>query len=171
MKKIVIAIMSTISGLVMLFSYHTSTASEAATSTDESDPGTTPATAGTTTTTPSATVPSAKSSASAIPTTAASPGSSSGADGTYTGNAVETRWGTLQVAITVANGKVTSAEAVQYPNENPKDRQINAYAVPILNSEVVDAQSASIDAVSGATVTSGGYLESLQSAIDAAHLS
>jgi uncharacterized protein with FMN-binding domain len=83
---------------------------------------------------------------------------------------VETRWGTVQVQITVKDGKITAAEAVQYPNENPKDQQINAYAVPQLNSEAVAAQSASIDAVSGATVTSDGYIESLQSAIDAAHL-
>ena len=63
-----------------------------------------------------------------------------------------------------------TAEAIQYPDENPKDQRINSYALPILNSEVVAAQSASIDAVSGATVTSNGYTESLQSALDAAHL-
>jgi uncharacterized protein with FMN-binding domain len=59
---------------------------------------------------------------------------------------------------------------VEYPTENPRDQQINAYAIPQLNAEAVAAQSASIDAVSGATVTSDGYIESLQSAIDAAHL-
>ena len=83
---------------------------------------------------------------------------------------METRWGTVQVEIVVKNGKITSADAVQYPTGNPRDQQINAYAVPQLNAEAVAAQSSSIDAVSGATVTSDGYLESLQSAIDAAHL-
>jgi uncharacterized protein with FMN-binding domain len=163
MKKIVLAIMGTISGLVMLFSYHTSTTGRATTTTDETDGSNTRATTGTATTA----VPSATASAGSTP---AATTSTAAADGTYTGDAVETHWGTVQVAITVANGRITSAEAVQYPNENPRDQQINAYAVPILNSEVVAAQSASIDAVSGATVTSGGYLESLQSAIDAAHL-
>jgi uncharacterized protein with FMN-binding domain len=70
----------------------------------------------------------------------------------------------------VANGKITAAEAIQYPNSNGHDQEINSYALPILAQEVVKAQSASIDAVSGATVTSGGYITSLQSAVDAAHL-
>lgn len=77
----------------------------------------------------------------------------------------------MQVQITVKDGKITAADAVEYPSENPRDQQINAYAIPQLNAEVVAAQSASIDAVSGATVTSDGYIESLQSAVDAAHLS
>jgi len=171
MKKIVLAVMTTISGLVMLFSYHTSTQSVATTTPEESDTGNTQSDAGATTTAPSAT---SAASSPATPTASASSSASASAsgsgDGTYTGDAVETRWGTVQVEITVENGKITSADAVQFPNENPKDQQINAYAVPALNAEVVQAQSASIDAVSGATVTSGGYIESLQSAIDAAHL-
>jgi len=158
MRKIVIAVMATISGLVALFSYHTSTESVAATAPQGTGSGTTQANPSTGTAAPSAT-----------PTAPAST-STSGGDGTYTGDAVDTRWGTVQVEITVKNGKLTSADAVQFPNGNPRDQQINAYAVPLLNSEAVAAQSASIDAVSGATVTSEGYLESLQSAIDAAHL-
>jgi len=153
MKKIILAAMTTISGLVMLFSYHTSTQS-VATTTPDTDTGATQADPDT-----SAVAPSSSATAST---------SSSG--GTFTGNAVQTRYGAVQVEITVANGTITSAEAIQYPNSDRHDQQINAYAVPILNAEVVKAQSASIDAVSGATVTSNGYLESLQSAIDAAHL-
>ena len=172
MKKIVLAVMTTISGLVMLFSYHTSTQGVAATTPEETDSGNTQSDAGATTTAPSATpAASSTASASATPTaSASSPASGSGGDGTYTGDAVETRWGTVQVEITVADGTITSADAVAYPTGNPRDQQINAYAVPVLNAEVVAAQSASIDAVSGATVTSDGYLQSLQSAIDAAHL-
>mgnify|MGYP001249993868 CR=1 FL=1 len=171
MRKIVVGVMSTISGLVLLFSYHTSTNSEAATTTStDTGSGTEPqATAGTTpnageaTTTPTA-------SATTSPSSGSETSSGSGSSGTYTGDAVQTRWGTVQVQITVKDGKITSADAVEYPSENPKDQQINAYAIPQLNAEVVDAQSASIDAVSGATVTSDGYIESLQSAIDQAHL-
>jgi uncharacterized protein with FMN-binding domain len=81
-----------------------------------------------------------------------------------------TRWGAVQVQITVADGKITAAEAVEYPQANPRDRQINAYALPVLAQEATQAQSADIDAVSGATVTSDGYVQSLQSAIDQAHL-
>ena len=156
MRKIVIAVVSTISGLVMLFSYHTSTQDVAATTTEETDSGSTRTDPDTTATVPSAT---------ATPTATAP-----SVSGTYTGDAVETRWGAVQVEITVENGRITSADAVQFPTANRKDQQINAYAVPILNAEVVDVQSASIDAVSGATVTSGGYRDSLQSALDAAHL-
>jgi uncharacterized protein with FMN-binding domain len=76
----------------------------------------------------------------------------------------------VQVQITVANGKVTASTAVQYPQNNSRDRQLNAYAVPTLNKEAVTAQSADIDTVSGATVTSDGYLQSLQSALDQAHV-
>lgn len=173
MRKIVVAVMSTISGLVLLLSYHTSTNSEAATTTttDTSGNGTDPTASASTT--PNAS--EASSSSTATPSassssTSTSSGSSSSASGTYTGDAVQTRWGTVQVQITVKDGKITAAEAVQYPNENPKDQQINAYAVPQLNAEVVSAQSASIDAVSGATVTSDGYITSLQSAIDQANL-
>ena len=166
MRKIVIAVMSTVSGLVLLFSYHTSTNSDAATSTTGTDSGGTEPTASATTTPnageASSTTPSA--SASSSPTTEAS------TSGSYTGTAVETRWGTVQVKITVKDGTVITAEAVEYPTQNPRDRQINAYAVPQLNDEVVAAQSASIDAVSGATVTSDGYITSLQSAIDQANL-
>jgi uncharacterized protein with FMN-binding domain len=138
MRRTVVALMSVLSSVVMLYSWHAST------------------TASSTTTT----------------TAAASTGgsSSSSSSGTYTGDAVATQWGTVQVQITVENGKITKSDAVQYPSENPKDQQINAYAVPQLNSEVVSQQNASIDAVSGATVTSNGYIQSLQSAIDQANL-
>ncbi len=76
----------------------------------------------------------------------------------------------MQVQIRVSGGKITDAGVVQVPQGNSRDLEINSYAVPVLNSEVVQAQSAQIDMVSGATVTSDGYLQSLQSAIDSAHL-
>jgi uncharacterized protein with FMN-binding domain len=81
-----------------------------------------------------------------------------------------TRWGAVQVEITVADGKITAVQAVEYPQNNARDRQINAYAIPALAQEATQAQSAKIDVVSGATVTSDGYIQSLQSAIDQAHL-
>ena len=59
---------------------------------------------------------------------------------------------------------------VEYPTGNGKDRQINARALPVLVQETLDAQSAKIDMVSGATVTSEGYIGSLQSALDEAGL-
>lgn len=149
MRRIVVAVVSTISGLVMLFSYHTSTMGAGASTATSPGPGSPPATGG-------------------GPSTSSSSGS--GGDGTYTGDLVDTRWGPVQVAITVAGGRIIAATAVVYPNGNPRDEQINSYALPVLASEVVDAQGAQIDMVSGATVTSQGYIGSLQSAIDQANL-
>jgi len=154
MRRIAIAIMGTISGLVLLFSYHTSR-NEGSVAVATSAP----AVAGSS---------GSSGSAGAAPAPQAAQGAT--AAGTYTGDSVMTRWGAVQVAITVADGKITAVQAVEYPQNNARDRQINAYALPVLAQEVTQAQSAQIDVVSGATVTSDGYIQSLQSALDQAHL-
>lgn len=87
---------------------------------------------------------------------------------TVTGDTVQTRWGPVQVRVTVKNGKITDVTAVAYPSDNPKDQEINSYAIPQLRREALAAQSAQIDSVSGATYTSDGYKQSLQSALDSA---
>ena len=83
---------------------------------------------------------------------------------------VHTRWGPVQVQITTDHGQVTAVEVVQYPSGNGTDEEINSRALPVLVDETLSAQSASIDMVSGATVTSVGYVGSLQSALDEAGL-
>lgn len=88
---------------------------------------------------------------------------------TATGVAVSTRYGPVQVQVVVSAGKVVTATAVEYPTGG-RDGEINSYAIPVLQSETVTAQSAAIDTVSGATFTSEGYKQSLQSALDQAHL-
>ncbi|MEV7202499.1 FMN-binding protein [Streptomyces griseoluteus] len=88
--------------------------------------------------------------------------------GTFTGDTLNTPYGPVQVRVTVSGGKLTAVTAVRVPDANPRDREIAAYAVPRLTGEALDAQSARIDAVSGATYTSGGYIRSLQSALDRA---
>ena len=152
MRRIVFAIMSTITALVLLFSYRTSTSSALL--------------AGS----PVAQLGGSRSSSQSGTSDKNRSGASQSGTGTYTGDSVDTRWGPVQVRITVQGGKITSSDAVQYPQNNGRDVQINGYALPILNQEAVQQQSASIDTVSGATVTSDGYLQSLQSAIDQAHL-
>ena len=89
---------------------------------------------------------------------------------TVTGTVAQTQWGPVQVQLTIGGGTITKVSVVQYPNGNSRDAQINSYALPILVKETTAQQSASIDMVSGATVTSTGYLQSLQSAIDQANL-
>ena len=98
--------------------------------------------------------------------------SSSNASGTktVTGDSADTRYGPVQVKITVTNGKFTAVQAVDYPTNDPRDQEINSYAIPQLNSEALAAGSAQIDTVSGATYTSEGYVTSLQSALDKAGL-
>jgi uncharacterized protein with FMN-binding domain len=101
------------------------------------------------------------------PSGSASAGASTGTR-TVTGDTVQTRWGPVQVRITLKNGRLTDVTAVTYPTDNPRDQEINSFALPRLRSEALQAQSASIDTVSGATYTSDGYRQSLQSALDSA---
>jgi uncharacterized protein with FMN-binding domain len=91
------------------------------------------------------------------------------ATGTFLGASVQTRYGPVQMKITYAAGRVTGVVAVQLPSGRSRDAEINNYAVPILESETLAAQSANINSVSGATYTSDGYMQSLQAALDAAH--
>ncbi|HUR03626.1 MAG TPA: FMN-binding protein [Nonomuraea sp.] len=89
---------------------------------------------------------------------------------TVDGDAADTRWGPVQVRISVTGGKISSVQVLQAPNENRRDIEINNRALPVLQDETMSAQSAQIDSVSGATYTSDGYIQSLQSAIDRAGL-
>ena len=141
-RRIVLWVMSTVTVLVLLLGYRTSTSG-----------------------------PAAVGDASVVAATAEAGADASVADGTVvTGPAMDTRWGPVQVRVTVSGGRITDVEVVEYPTENGKDRQINARALPVLVQETLDAQSADVDMVSGATVTSEGYLGSLQAALDEAGL-
>jgi uncharacterized protein with FMN-binding domain len=83
-----------------------------------------------------------------------------------TGQTVDTQYGPVQVRITVRGTRITGVTPVQLPTSRGRDIEIDNFAVPRLIQETLQAQSARIDAVSGATFTSEGYAESLQSAID-----
>jgi uncharacterized protein with FMN-binding domain len=91
-------------------------------------------------------------------------------DRTVSGDVADTRWGPVQVRITVTGGKISDVQVLQSPSGNRRDTEINDVALPILQQEALAAQSAQIDSVSGATYTSEGYVTSLQSAIDRAGL-
>jgi uncharacterized protein with FMN-binding domain len=94
----------------------------------------------------------------------------SSASGTFAGDTTQTQYGPVQVQITVANGKITDVTALQLTDQGGRSVQISAQAAPILRQEALQAQSAKIQSVSGATFTSEGYTTSLQSAIDKAGL-
>ena len=160
MRRIVMWFLSTVTIVVLLFGYHTSTSgSTGASSAVVSTQGV----SGTLGSSSSTTTTSGSSSGSSSSST-----SSSGT--TVTGDTIQTRWGPVQVQITVSGGKITAVDVPVYPSDNPKDEEINSYALPTLVQETLDQQSANIDMVSGATVTSDGYLQSLQSALDQAGL-
>ncbi|WP_411575578.1 FMN-binding protein [Streptomyces mutabilis] len=137
-RRAVLAGAATVSGIVLLLSLKPA-----------SDPGSASAAGG-----------------AAPPVAAQSPQGGRGAGaGTVTGDAADTQYGPVQVRLTVNGGKITGAEAVRAPEGGQSD-QVTADAVPKLNRAAVAAGSADIDAVSGATYTSAGYKQSLQSALD-----
>src|SRR4051794_17345871 len=140
MKRITFWLMSTLTALVLLFGYHTSTSSTASaqggnssaiapvtggTGTTSSGTGTT--TGGTTAdgTTPDGTATSSGSAASSSAAPSTGSGSSTGS-GTVTGSVAQTRWGPVQVQLTVSSGKITDVSVLQYPNGNGRDQEINA---------------------------------------------
>ncbi len=151
MRRVILAVSSTVAVLVLLLGFKSQSA----------PPVTKPASAsagpgsGSTATTPS-TTPSTGSSSS---------GSTTGTK-TVTGDSADTRYGPVQVKITATNGKITRVDAIDYPQTERRDREINSFAIPALNQEALAAGNANIDIISGATYTSEGYIQSLQSALD-----
>jgi len=89
-------------------------------------------------------------------------------DGSYTGTSVQTRYGEIQVAVTVSGGKITDVTTPTLQADDGRSERINSQAAPMLKQEVLQAQSANVNMISGATFTSQGYLTSLQSALDQA---
>ena len=177
MRRIVLWLAGTVSALVLLLGYHTSLSSSMATATTGQTPYT------------SASTSSSTGSGSQAGAAAGSGGNGGGAGGgtgggsskgnggssttrtatrTVTGQVVQTQWGPVQVQLTLKGSTITAVSVLQYPGGNPQDTQINSYALPILIKETTDKQSAQIDMVSGATYTSTGYIQSLQSALDQA---
>ena len=164
MKRNLTWLLSTLTVVVLLFGYKTSTGgsvSDAPAAISAAD------TAPSTSSGGSSSEPSDGSSSSSSDSSSGS-SSSGSSSGPVTGDVAQTRWGPVQVAVSVAGGKVTDVQVVEYPTENPRDQEINSYALPILIKETIADQSADIDMVSGATVTSEGYIQSLQSALDQA---
>ena len=164
MKRVLFSVVGTVLGLVGLLTFksHGPTKLTGAALPSAQLPGTT--------TTPAAT-PSTTTSAppqpgpTATPTTSA-PASSSGKSGSAVGQAIQTPYGIVQVKVTVAGGKITDVSFVQLTAFDGRSQMINQAAAPILLQQTLSAQSAQIDGVSGATYTSNGYVQSLQSALD-----
>jgi uncharacterized protein with FMN-binding domain len=108
------------------------------------------------------------SNGSSATSTPAPASGGSAKSGTFTGQSIFNGYGNVQVQITVANGKVTDVQALQLPTDRAYSAQISQYVAPILRSEALQAQSAQISLISGATFTSEAYAQSLQSALQQA---
>ncbi|GAB2856955.1 hypothetical protein GCM10027176_69260 [Actinoallomurus bryophytorum] len=145
MKRAILAIAGTISGLVLLLGFKTHPAGQAAGGVTDTSTGT-----------------------AAGPSPGVTSGNGSSGTRTVQGSSIDTQWGPVQLQVTLTHGKITKVTALRLPDGNQRDREINDFAVPRLTQEALSAQSARIDAVSGATYTSEGYIRSLQSALDKA---
>lgn len=148
MRRITLVIVGTVAGLVLLFSYRTSTS------------GSTTGTA--------AARPGVVRSANPAPSGTASGTTDSGSSTVANGSAENNGYGTVQVRVRISGGRITNVATLSLPTD-PHSRQINAYAVPVLRKEVLAAQSSHVNTVSGATLTSEAYLTSVQAALDAVH--
>lgn len=104
-----------------------------------------------------------------VPPAAAGPTTTSGATRTVDGDPVDNQYGTVQVRVTLRGNTITSVTAIQMPFDRERSASISRQAEPYLRQETLQAQSAQIDIVSGATYTSDSYAQSLQSALDKAH--
>jgi uncharacterized protein with FMN-binding domain len=160
MKRVILSVVGTVAGLVALLSYktHGPVTSTASGLPSAGLPGSTTSTGQ---------APSTDSSNGASPTPTSS-SSSAPASTSYTGTAVHTRYGIVQVKVVVSGSKITNVSFVQLTAFDGRSQQINSGAAPILLQETLSAQTAKIDTVSGATYTSDGYEQSLQSALDQA---
>lgn len=142
MKKFITGIVAAaaIAGLVLALSYHPNRTAAVGTSSPATQPGST--------------------------TSTASPKSYK--DGTYTGSATDNEYGTVQVAAVISGGKLTNVKFLQLPNDREHSVEISNLAKPVLLQEALQAQSANVDIVSGATSTSGSFQQSLGDALNQA---
>lgn len=161
MKRVLFAVLGTVLGLVALLSFKT-----------QSHPLATPAGGlpSAAASTPAATgSPSSANVATAgPPDPTRSSAAAAAAQKRYVGAAVQTRYGIVQVAVVTSTTHIATASFVQLTAFDDRSQQINAQAAPILLHETLAAQNAHIDTVSGASYTSDGYVQSLQSALDQA---
>ncbi len=156
--RAIVTLLSTVVGLLLIFSFRTPAAAPStaalppSSSSQSGSPAATP--------TPSGAPPSGSGS----PT----PAASGLRNGTYTGQNAANFYGPVQVQVVVSGGKITQVKTLQEPTDNPQSAYIASVAMPMLRQEVLQAQSARIDIISGATYDSDSYAQSVQSALDQA---
>ena len=162
MRRVVLALGGTVAGLVMLLSFRSHMASTASA-------GVAAGSGGTGTSPGSGSAAGSGSSAASGAAAASAPVSAGSGTGTaVTGDAIATPYGPTQVQVTLNAGKIVKVTVLQHTDDGTNSEMIDGHALPLLDNETLTAQSAKIDAVSGASYTSAGYIKSLQSALDKA---
>lgn len=118
--------------------------------------------------TTSSATPSTKTSGTVVTPGATPTPASLYKDGSYTGSVADAQWGVVQVKAIIQHGKITDVQFLQYPNDRSRSVYINSYADPQLTSEAIQAQSANVDIVTGATDSSDAFIQSLTDALSQA---
>jgi uncharacterized protein with FMN-binding domain len=158
-----VTLAATAIGTVLLFSFRTPPAAPIATlapsSTSSSSSTPSP------TATPSAAPPSGGASPTPTATPTPTPAASGLKSGSFTGQTYANPYGNVQVQVVISGGKITDVKTIQYPNGHQQSVFINSQALPLLREEVLQTQSAKINIIGGATFTSEGYAQSVQSAV------
>lgn len=101
---------------------------------------------------------------SATPSSTPTPSKAALADGTHTGKSIPTDYGDIQIELVVSQGKITAVNILKRPGNESRSIEINTNAIPRLQSEILTAQSANVNAISGATFTSEGFVKAAKSA-------
>jgi uncharacterized protein with FMN-binding domain len=166
LKRAFAAIVATVAGLVMLLDFKTHATPLSAQSALAASSPPTPQTSAPASAAPSG--PPAEQPSASAPSEKASAPPAQPQTRSVTGSSIRTRYGIVQVQVTLAGTQITDVVPLQLPDSNGVDQEIDQQVVPILIQETLTAQSANIQAVSGATYTSDGYVRSLQSALDKA---
>jgi len=166
MRRVILAVTATIAGLVALLSFKTHSPERSIltpSAAGDSGAGVTGTGTGGTGTAGASTGGAGTGGAG---TGGAATGTLTAGERAVIGNVADTDYGPVQVQVIVKAGQIVKVNILEQPESTQEDIQIGQYAFPQLIAETVRAQSARIDAVSGASYTSGGYIQSLQSALD-----
>jgi uncharacterized protein with FMN-binding domain len=154
MKKFIVAVLIVGTFILYSFLYHSNAVALLPTQSAPSSPSTSVSPS-------SVASPTVASSTPSVAGTSGSPYK----DGSYTGSAADATWGNVQVKAVIQHGKITSVQFLQYPDDRNRSIMINSYADPQLSSEAIQAQSANVDVVSGATDSSEAFIQSLTNAL------
>lgn len=170
MRRAILAFVATVAGLVVLLGFKSAGSKSAdrpvaLAGTSPSDPPSSP----------SPTASPNPSGATSTPPTPSAPAKTHASSGTQTVTGTSVRvsegfrtFGSVQVQVTLTNGRITKLVALDYPNRDPQSAEISQYSIPVIQQEVLQAQGTNIDVVSGATYTTQAYAQSVQAALDKA---